>query len=285
MTTNQDATNENPMVLLIHGLWMTPRSWEGWIDRYRARGFEVAAPAWPGLEVEVEELRRDPTPIAKQDVAKIIDHYDEIIRAMPSPPIIMGHSFGGAFMQVLLDRGLGAAGVGLAAGTVRGIRDLPISTLRSASSLLRNPILRHRAVPFSAKAFNYAFTNNLTPQESDPLYQRYAVPGSRNVLFTGANANLNPSTPLKVNFRNPERPPLLFIGGTADHVVPASVNRHNAAKYRTRSRTDYKEYPGRTHFTAAQEGWEEVADYALDWALEAIKQPAIFETGRPPTAA
>ena len=147
----------------------------------------------------------------------------------------MGHSFGGAFMQVLLDRGLGAAGVGIDAGTVRGVLDLPFSTVRSAWSLLRNPLLRHRAVPLSAKGFNYAFTNHITLEESEPIYRRYCVPGSRNVLFTGANANLNPATVMKVNFGNNDRAPLLFIAGGNDHVVPGSVNRHNAAKYRKSS--------------------------------------------------
>lgn len=272
MTTTANDS-EKPTTVFIHGLWMTPRSWEHWIERYHARGFETLAPAWPGMEVEVEALRADPAPIARQDVAKILDHYEGIIRALDRPPILIGHSFGGAFVQVLLDRGLGAAGVGLAAGTVRGIRDLPLSTLRSASSLLRNPLLRHRAVPVSAKAFNYAFCNNQTLEQSQAAYERYAVPGSRNVLLTGANCNLNPFTSLKVNFKNPNRAPLLFIAGTDDHVVPASVNKHNAAKYSAQTRTDYKEYEGRTHFTAGQDGWEEVADYALDWALEAIGQP------------
>jgi hypothetical protein len=32
--------------------------------------------------------------------------------------------------------------------------------------------------------------------------------------------------------------------------------------------TAYKEFPGRTHYTLGQEGWEEVADYALTWATE-----------------
>jgi len=32
--------------------------------------------------------------------------------------------------------------------------------------------------------------------------------------------------------------------------------------------TEYKEFPGRSHFTVGQEGWEEVADHALTWAVE-----------------
>ena len=46
-------------IVLIHGFWVTPRSWEHWIDRYESRGYKVLAPACPGLEVEVEALNAD----------------------------------------------------------------------------------------------------------------------------------------------------------------------------------------------------------------------------------
>ena len=93
-------------ILFIHGLYLTARSWEPWMKRYQARGYEVMAPAWPGLEVEVEALRRDPSPIARQNVPDILAHYERIIRGLPAPPIIIGHSFGGAFTQILVGRGL-----------------------------------------------------------------------------------------------------------------------------------------------------------------------------------
>ena len=262
-----EPTSQPPPIVLIHGLWMTPLSWEGWAQRFRGRGHEVLAPAWPGLEGTVESLRADPTPIARQDVATILDHYEGIIRGLPHAPIIMGHSFGGAFTQVLLDRGLGVAGVAVDSGPVRGVPDLPFSTLKSAWSLLRNPLLRHRAVEFTAKDFRYAFGNTISAAESDAAHARFAIPGSRSVLFTGANANLNPATPLQVNFSRGDRAPLLFIAGGADHVVPASVNRTNLRKYAKSSAvTEIEEFPGRSHFTVGEPGWEAVADKALDWA-------------------
>jgi alpha-beta hydrolase superfamily lysophospholipase len=59
----------------------------------------------------------------------------------------------------------------------------------------------------------------------------------------------------------------LFIGGGKDHTVPAVVSRHNADKYRkSKAIVAYKEFPERSHYTLGQQGWEEVADYALDWA-------------------
>lgn len=255
-------------IVLIHGLWMTPRSWEHWVSRYTAAGYTVLAPAWPGLEGEVETLNADPTPLARLSVAAIIDHYERIIRDLDRPPMIIGHSFGGAFVQVLLQRGLGAAGVAIASAPVRGVLRLPLSTIRVTLPVLRNPSARRRAVPLTPAAFHYAFTNTMSAAESLEAYQRYHVPAAANVLFEGAFANLSPRTALKVDFANQTRAPLLFVAGGADRVTPPAVNRENARRYRRSSAlTAYYEFPGRSHFTVGQPGWEDVADYALSWAL------------------
>ncbi|MFF4876079.1 MULTISPECIES: alpha/beta fold hydrolase [unclassified Micromonospora] len=261
-------------VVLIHGLWMTPRSWEGWAQRYAARGLRVLAPAWPGMDREVEQLRDDPTPIAQQSVATIVAHYDQIIRGLPQPPIIMGHSFGGLITQLLVDRGLGAAAVGVHPAQVKGVLKLPLSTLRSTFSILRNPANRHRAVPFTPEDFHYAFGNTMTRADSDRAWRRYAVPGAGRVLFEGAFANLDPTSPTKVDNGRNDRAPLLLMAGELDHVVPPSVVRSNAGLYqKSRALTAYEEFPGRSHFTVGQDGWEEIADYALDWALRAAALP------------
>ena len=68
-----------------------------------------------------------------------------------------------------------------------------------------------------------------------------------------------------IDYRKADRAPLLFIAGGADHIVPASVNRKNAAMYRT-GIVEVREFPGRSHFTCGQDGWEQVADQALAWA-------------------
>jgi alpha-beta hydrolase superfamily lysophospholipase len=280
-------TNRPDTVVLIHGLWMTPRSWEHWIPRYEARGFKVFAPAWPGLEVEVEALRRDPAPLANLDLRKVIDHYDEFIRRLPSAPIVMGHSTGGAVVQVLLDRGLGAAGVGISPATVKGVYRLPPSTLWATKHILGNPFNRGKATSSSEKQFRYAFGNTQTEEESRAVYERYFVPSANSVLFDLAFANVARNTPAKVDFRNDRRAPMLFIAGENDHIVPPAAAKSNVKKYaHSKALTEFKEFPGRSHFIAGEKGWEEVADYALDWAVEHAQAsaPAAADASEAPPA-
>jgi pimeloyl-ACP methyl ester carboxylesterase len=252
-------------IVMIHGLWLTPRSWEHWRERYEARGYTVHAPAWPGFEGEVESLNADPSPMDDLGAETVIDSYEGFIRELPSSPIIMGHSLGGAITQVLLNRGVGSVGVGLSSATVKGVRDLPLSTLKAAGPAL-NPLKRGKPVPLTAKEFHYAFANTMSEEESNALYERYAVPAASGVLADIALANLHRNPPTEIDFAKQGRIPLLFIGNSEDHVVPPKATRHNERKYDDSvSITEYHEFAGRPHFPGAP-GWEEVADFAIDWA-------------------
>jgi len=272
MPNGSDGSDGPDTIVLIHGLWLTPRSWERWIDRYTSRGYRVLAPAWPGMEAEVEALNADPSPITRLTVDRVVDHYESIVIDLERPPIIMGHSFGGTFTQILLDRGLGAAGVGVASATVKGVRDLPLSTIKVAGPAL-SPFKRGEAVPLSPKEFHYAFTNTLGEEESDEIYRRYHVPAAGTVLHGYAFANFHRDAPTEVDFRREARAPLLFITFGEDHVMPPKVGRHMEEKYDDAvSITELKEFPGRPHFPSVP-GWEEVADYALAWAVEHASRP------------
>ena len=252
-------------VVLIHGLFMTALSWENWVDRYTGKGYQVIAKSWPGMD-NIDALRRDPSALDNLGIAEVVDYYEGIVRNLEEAPIIVGHSFGGAFTEILLDRGLGAAGVAIDAAGVRGILKLPFTQLKSGFPVLRNPSNAHKAVELSPEEFHYAFTSTLSDADSLAAYKRYAVPGPGRVLFQGAFANLNPHTPDRVDFKR-DRAPLLLIAGGADHLVPAVIDKSMAAHYsKSGALTEYKLFPARSHWTIAEPGWEEVADYALDWA-------------------
>lgn len=265
------VTEDKPdTIVLIHGLWMTALSWEHWVTRYQERGFKVIARSWPRMEGDLSELRSDTSGFDDLGVEEILEHYEGIIGDLDAPPIIMGHSFGGAFTQILLDRGLGAAGVAIDSAPLKGMFALPGSTLKAGRPVLKNPANRHKAVALTPEEFHYSFTNTLDEAESEAIFERYAVPGPGRVLFQGALANLTPHARVAVDFGNDDRAPLLLIAGGADHVAPASLNRSNFEHYKKSAAvTEFKEFPGRSHYTLGEDGWEDVADYALDWAVEA----------------
>ena len=263
-------TSEAPdTIVLIHGLWMTPRSWEEWVTYYEGKGYRVLTPGYPGFEIEVEALRENPSVIADLTVPQVVAHLAGVINELDRPPIVMGHSFGGTLTQLLLDRGCGAVGVVINSAPTEGVRVNPLSQIKSLFPILKNPANRHRAVGFTHDEFQYAFTNTLDEDESRKVYDRYHIPAPGNWVWAyGLIANFKPGhQETWVNYRNDGRAPLLFIAGGEDHIMPASVNRSNAKHYRSDTITEVHEFPGRSHWTCGEPGWEDVADYALDWAV------------------
>jgi non-heme chloroperoxidase len=269
------STDKTPIVL-VHGLWMTPKSWDTWAEHFRAKGHEVITLAWPGIGTRTpEDLRRDPSAFNGIGIAQIVDHLEAEIRKLPVKPIIMGHSFGGLFTQMLADRGLGVAYVGVEPGQPAGISTLPFSTVRTAFPILRNPFRKNKASQLSKAHFHFTFGNDLSRAESDKEYDLNAIPSFNRVFFEGVAGALNEKGGAShVEYGRPERAPLLVIAGEIDHVVPPAIAKAIVKKYRagaaktgSRAVVEYKEFPGRTHRIVSQKGWEEVADYALDWAL------------------
>ncbi|GAA2041359.1 alpha/beta fold hydrolase [Agromyces tropicus] len=269
-----------PPIVLIHGLWMTPKSWDTWAERFRSLGHDVIVPGWPGIDDRsVADIRSNPDALKGIGLTQIADHYERLIRALPRKPIIMGHSFGGVITQMLADRGLGVAYVGVTPGQTAGITTLPASTLRTGFPILSNPFDRNGARPISKGHFHFTFGNDLSREASDRIWEDFAVNSYNRVFFEGVASTVNERGGVThVDYGRADRAPLLVITGEIDHVVPPAIGRAIVRKYRrtgSPSVVDYREFPGRTHRIVSQDGWQEVADFALDWALEhAEAQPA-----------
>jgi pimeloyl-ACP methyl ester carboxylesterase len=252
-------------IVLINGLWMTALSWEHWARHYRDKGYSVIAADWPGMEGDIQQLRRDPSSFAALGLSDVVDHYEQIIRELESPPLIIGYGLGGLVTQILLDRGWGAAGVAIASAPVKGIARLPLSILKLAFSVLGKS-LSNKAASLTAQEFHRAFANSLTETESLDTFNRYAVPAPNRVLLQTAFANFSPHSATTVNFRNDTRAPLLLVAGGKDRIVPSSIVKANFDLYReSKAETDYKEFSDQAHFTFLQQ--TKLADYVLGWAL------------------
>lgn len=269
-------------IAFIHGAFITKRSWDHWVARFEELGHACVAIPFPGRDRPVADLkqdRHDPV-LAALTLPDVIAHLEATIRALPEKPIIIGHSFGGLLTQIMLQRGLGAAGVAIDSVPPQGVFTLEWSFLRSLWPAI-TPFAR-ASDPYymSFEHFQYTFANDLPLEQQRAGYDADIVPESRRFARGGL------SGAARVDFRR-ERAPLLLIAGEKDHIMPASLNRTNYRRYRkSPSVTDFKEFPGRAHYSViAGPGWEEVADYALDWAIRASGSQAATATSSEATAA
>ncbi len=253
-------------IVFIHGAWVTPLSWEAMSGWFAKQGYTCLTPAWPGKERPVEDIRRDPSALAGLGIREIVDHYDAIIRALDEPPILIGHSFGGLWVQILLDRGLGAAGVAIDPAPPRGVLAYEPSAYRALASVLLTWRGWRKAVRWTVDHFRYAFVHTLPPGEQQAAYDRYVTPETGRIFFQAALAPFARNSPARVDFRNAGRAPLLMIAGADDHIVPAAIVRRNYRRYaQSGAVTDFTEFPGRVHWIIAQRGWQEVAEHIAEW--------------------
>jgi non-heme chloroperoxidase len=254
----------NTPVVFIHGLWLLPSSWANWADFFTQAGYAPLTPDWPDDPATVEEARANPDILAKKTLKQVADHTAEVIGGLDRKPAVMGHSTGGLLAQIIADRGLSAATVAIDPGPFRGVLPLPISTLRVSIPVLRNPLNRGRAITLTLDQFKYGWANALDDEEAERLYQTYHVAGPGVALMQMANANLNPRTEAKLDPKNPNRGPLLFIEGEKDHTVPWAI-AHAAYKRQRRNPgvTEIVKIPNHGHALTIDHGWREVAEKAL----------------------
>ncbi len=261
-------------ILFIHGAWLTSLSWENFTGYFEKLGYTTLTPEWPYRDAPIDQLRKNtPDELASVGVKELTDHYDRIVRALPEPPILIGHSFGGLIVQQLLDRGLGSAGVGLDAAAPEGVLAVDWSVLKANSNVLFRWMNWEKVLTMTFPEFEYAFVNTFPEDEQKKYYDRYVVPETGRIFFQAAFAALDPQHALHVNFKNNDRAPLLLTAGEHDHLVPAHVVRANFEHHRqSEACTGFHEFPGRSHLLMSGEGWEEVAGYVADWLDTAVNR-------------
>ncbi len=192
-------------IILIHGLWMTPTSQDLFKRYYEDRGYNVLAPAWPRLQGNVAATRHDPSKLAGLGVLEIVHHYYKLISSMDAAPLLIGHSFGGLIVEMLLDRGLGSAGVAIDATAPKGVWRLPLSAIRSAAPVLSNPLNYKGTVMLNFDQFKYAFANTMSDANARAIYDLEVIPGPGRPIFEAALANFIPDAATSIDFRNPSR--------------------------------------------------------------------------------
>ena len=134
--------------------------------------------------------------------------------------------------EKLLGMNKGAAAIAIDAAQIKGVLPLPLSSLHATLPVFKNPANKHRAVSLTAEQFRYSFGNAVTEEESNELYEKWAVPSPGRPLFEAAAANFSLHSPAKVDTDNEDRGPLLLIMGGKDHTVPEAITKSTLKQYR-----------------------------------------------------
>ena len=255
-------------VVFITGAWMHTSSWDKFRSVFEAAGYKTLAPAWPFLDADPAALRANPDKrIGTLTFGKIVDHYAKIIDGLDEQPLIIGHSMGGLITQLLLDRGYGVAAIAMDPGPVAGALPGPVSLLAALPPIFAGPGHTHT---ITRDGFAKNFANTVPAGEQTAAYDAYVVPTPTNIFYQAAGMI---GTGVKVRER---KQPLLVMVAEHDRTVTPYLAKavYNVQK-KAPARTDFHQFPDRSHFLAGEKGWEEVANYALDWANEVTKPAAI----------
>jgi pimeloyl-ACP methyl ester carboxylesterase len=257
------------MIIFIHGMFMTPKCWDRWIEFFKEKGLAGRATAWPEHNRPVHDLNHnvdENSSLARLTFLDLIASYENQISKLPEQPILIGHSVGGLIVQVLINKGLGRAGVAIDSAPPKGVKSYKFSFLKSNFHVINPLVSAKKPYIMKLRKFRYAFANSMTRQEQEEAYRTYVVPESIRVARDLGKKAV-------IDFKKAHAP-LLLIAGSADHIIPGSLNRKNFKRYAkdNGSVTEFKEFKGRSHTIILQKGWDEVAGFACAW----IKKNALL---------
>jgi len=255
----ENMIERSKTIVFIHGLFMNADSWAEWEKYFENKKYKCIIPEYPYHKGKPSDLRENiPSELGKLELQDIVKHYEDIILQLDEKPILIGHSMGGHIVQILVNKGLATKGICIDSAPPKGVFSFKWSFLKSNLPTI-NPFKGNKACLPSVKWFQYAFCNTMSLKETEDIYNTLVVPESRNIPRSGTKKQG------RVDFKK-KHVPLLFIAGEKDHIIPPSLNKKNAKAYKDLdSEVDLIEFEGRTHIICAQDGWEEVAAFILDW--------------------
>lgn len=254
-------TFQSKTIVFITGAFVSNDCWNEWQTYFQAEGYQTFAPAWPNKNAAACTLRQQhPDPkIAGQRLEGLTAHYRDFVKSLPERPVLIGHSMGGLITQLLIQEGLAVAGVAIHSLQPQGVFTFKYSFYKAGWPALGFFTDSRKSYLMSFREWQYAFTNGIPFEAQKDGYYNLLTPESKLVVRDATTAAA------KIDFTRPHAP-LLFVAGSKDHFIPASLNHTNYKKYsHSESITDYKEFPDRNHFVLGQAGWQEIAGHILNW--------------------
>ena len=152
----------------------------------------------------VAEARAHPESVANIGINDAVGHYADIIDGIGTPPVIVGHSFGGLIAEKLLGQGLAATAVAIDPAQIKGVLPLPLAQLRAGLPALGNPANLHKAVSLTKKQFRFGFGNALDGGRVRRAVREVDHPVPRAPALPGRSRKLRDALPGEGGHREPD---------------------------------------------------------------------------------
>lgn len=249
-------------VVFITGTFFASSCWDEWKLYLESEGYTCLALAWPHKNSSAEELRsgHHDAAIASTRLATLTKFYAEIIKALHVKPILIGHSVGGLIVQLLLQQGLGAAGVAIHSFPPSGILRFGLLFLKNWWQTVGVFSSVNKPYRMSFEKWKNDIANDMPGDQQIQSYYDYSIPESK-LIVRDAFSRM---TMLNSRAR---RAPLLLTSGGRDQLIPSSVNYKNYAEQKKQidSNTDYKEFKDSNHLVFGQRECMDETEFIVCW--------------------
>ena len=247
---------KKPPVVMIHGAFAGPWSWDGFAAKFRAAGYAVHAPC-----LRHHDGGKPPASLGQTSLADYSDDLEKFLDELDAPSILVGHSMGGLLAQILAVRCDVHALVLLAPSAPWGVPPSTLFEIASAQAMLLNVGFWNSVLKPDEHIAGRHSLDRMSGAGRDAVMARF-VPESGRAIFEIMHWGMDMRRASEVDVREVDCP-LLVIAGGEDRLHPPATMERVAALYGARA--DYEKFPGMSHWLVGEPGWEKIAARALAW--------------------
>jgi len=254
-------------IVMIHGMWGSGWYWENFKGFFESKGYRCVIPT-----LRFHDMDPNAVPDPRLGTTSLLDYAEDLeklIRELQVRPILMGHSMGGLLAQILGSRGLAKALVLLTPASPRGIIALKPSVIKSFWSGLTTWGFWRKPFRQTFDEAVYSMLNQMPSESWKSIYDQFVYESGRAAFEIGFWL-FDSKRAAKVD-ESKVTCPVLIIAGEKDRIVPVSITRKIAEKYKRVS--TYKEFPDHSHWVVGEPGWQQITEYIKEWLHQALSKP------------
>lgn len=231
-----------PPLLLVHGMWSRPSTFDQLMRELEAAGVRCRAPTLPCHDVPPGSPA--PAGLAKLGLDDYVGAIRDEVLASPEPPVLLGHSLGGLIVQRVAAQ-TGAAGLILAATAPSASALVP--SLAQALTLRRVTLSWgwwRKATLLDAASAREGVLNGVPEAEAQRSIAELTWDSGR-VLAQISAPFLDRTKASRVDYARLTMPALVLYG-LQDRIATAGTSRATARQLS--GRVDYEEWPDAGHW-------------------------------------